>query len=34
MIIVDKALERRQLDGNPISIGMVGAGYMARAWPR
>ena len=30
MIIVDKALERRQLDGNPIRIGMVGAGYMGQ----
>jgi predicted homoserine dehydrogenase-like protein len=30
MIIVDKALERRQADGNPIRIGMVGAGYMGQ----
>ena len=30
MIIVDKALERRELDGNPIRIGMVGAGYMGQ----
>jgi predicted homoserine dehydrogenase-like protein len=30
MIIVDKALERRHLDGNPIRIGMVGAGYMGQ----
>ena len=30
MIIVDKALERRQQDDNPIRIGMVGAGYMGR----
>lgn len=30
MIIVDKALERRQLDNNPIKVGMVGAGYMGR----
>jgi predicted homoserine dehydrogenase-like protein len=30
MIIVDKALERRQLDNNPIRIGMVGAGYMGQ----
>jgi predicted homoserine dehydrogenase-like protein len=30
MIIVDKALERRQLDGNPVRIGLVGAGYMGR----
>jgi predicted homoserine dehydrogenase-like protein len=31
MIILDKALERRQQDGNPIRIGMVGAGYMGQA---
>jgi predicted homoserine dehydrogenase-like protein len=30
VIIVDKALERRQQDGNPIRIGMVGAGYMGQ----
>ena len=30
MIIVDTALERRQLDGNPIKIGVVGAGYMGQ----
>lgn len=30
MIIVDKALERRQQEGNPIKIGMVGAGYMGQ----
>ena len=30
MIIVDKALERRELDGNPIRVGMVGAGYMGQ----
>lgn len=30
MIIVDRALERRQQDDNPIRIGMVGAGYMGR----
>lgn len=30
MIIVDKALERRQQDDNPIRIGMVGAGYMGQ----
>ena len=30
MIIVDKALERRQQDNNPIRIGMVGAGYMGQ----
>jgi predicted homoserine dehydrogenase-like protein len=30
VIIVDKALERRQLDNNPIRVGMVGAGYMGQ----
>jgi predicted homoserine dehydrogenase-like protein len=30
MIIVDTALERRQQEGNPIKIGMVGAGYMGQ----
>jgi predicted homoserine dehydrogenase-like protein len=31
MIIVDTALERRQQDGHPISIGIAGAGYMGQA---
>jgi predicted homoserine dehydrogenase-like protein len=31
MIIVDTALERRQQDGNPIRIGIAGAGYMGQA---
>jgi predicted homoserine dehydrogenase-like protein len=30
MIIVDKALERRHAEGNPIRVAMVGAGFMAR----
>lgn len=30
MIIVDSALEKRQQAGNPIRVGMVGAGFMAR----
>ena len=30
MFIVDTALERRQQEGNPIKIGMVGAGYMGQ----
>ena len=30
MIIIDKALERRQREGNPVRIGMIGAGFMAR----
>jgi len=30
MIIVDKALERRARAGNPVRVGLVGAGYMGR----
>jgi predicted homoserine dehydrogenase-like protein len=30
MIIVDTALNQRQRDGNPICVGLVGAGYMGR----
>jgi predicted homoserine dehydrogenase-like protein len=30
MIIVDEALQRRHEDGNPIKIGLVGAGFMGR----
>ena len=30
MIILDKALEQRQKQGNPIRVAMVGAGYMGR----
>lgn len=30
MIIVDTALERREKDGQPIRVGIVGAGYMGR----
>jgi predicted homoserine dehydrogenase-like protein len=30
MIIVDTALERRHEEGNPVRIGLVGAGYMGR----
>jgi predicted homoserine dehydrogenase-like protein len=30
VIIVDRALERRELDNNPIRVGMVGAGYMGQ----
>jgi predicted homoserine dehydrogenase-like protein len=30
MIIVDGALERREAEGKPVRVGMVGAGYMAR----
>jgi predicted homoserine dehydrogenase-like protein len=30
MIIIDKALEKRHQEGNPIRVAMVGAGFMAR----
>ena len=30
MIIVDKALEKRHEEGNPIRVAIVGAGYMGR----
>jgi predicted homoserine dehydrogenase-like protein len=30
MIIVDRALAQREIDGNPIRVGMVGAGAMGR----
>ena len=30
MFIVDRELERRELSGTPIRVGMVGAGFMAR----
>jgi predicted homoserine dehydrogenase-like protein len=30
MIIVDKALEKRQREGNPVRVAMVGAGFMGR----
>jgi len=30
MIIVDKALEERERSGNPIRVGLIGAGYMGR----
>ena len=30
MIIVDSALERREREGRPIQVGLVGAGYMGR----
>jgi predicted homoserine dehydrogenase-like protein len=31
VIIVDQALERREQDGSPIRVGLVGAGFMGRA---
>jgi predicted homoserine dehydrogenase-like protein len=30
MIIIDKALEKRQQEGHPIRVAMVGAGFMGR----
>jgi predicted homoserine dehydrogenase-like protein len=30
MIIVDTALEKRHQEGNPIRVGVIGAGYMGR----
>jgi predicted homoserine dehydrogenase-like protein len=30
MILVDTALRRRQQEGNPVRVGLVGAGYMGR----
>ncbi|MCL4475995.1 MAG: SAF domain-containing protein [Nitrospirae bacterium] len=30
MIILDKALEKRQQEGNPVRVAMVGAGFMGR----
>lgn len=34
MIIVDSALAKRQKDGNPIRVGLVGAGYMGKGMTR
>ena len=30
MIIVDRALRQRAAEGNPVRVGMIGAGFMAR----
>ena len=30
MIIMDKALEKRQQEGNPVRVAMIGAGFMGR----
>src|SRR5262245_28056608 len=30
MVIVDSALKRRAEEGNPVRVGMIGAGFMAR----
>ncbi len=34
MIIVDRALERRDEEGRPVRVGLVGAGYMGRGITR
>ncbi|MGS0685718.1 NAD(P)H-dependent oxidoreductase [Nakamurella sp. GG22] len=34
MIVVDSALARRQRDGRPIRVGMIGAGFMGRGVAR
>ena len=34
MIITDRALEQRERDGNPIRVGMTGAGFTGRAIAR
>ncbi len=34
MIIVDTALAEREREGNPVRVGLVGAGYMGRAIAR
>lgn len=31
MILVDKALEKREAEGNPVRVAMVGAGFMGKA---
>lgn len=30
MILVDKALEKREQEGNPVRVGLIGAGFMGR----
>ena len=34
MIIVDSSLEKRRKDGNPVRVGLVGAGYMGKGMTR
>jgi predicted homoserine dehydrogenase-like protein len=34
VIIVDSALQQRERDGNPVRVGMIGAGYMGRGLAR
>src|SRR5208282_4501754 len=31
MVIVDTALEKKEKEGNPVRVGIVGCGYMGRA---
>jgi len=33
MIIVDRALKKREEEGKPIRVGMIGAGFMGRGSP-
>ncbi len=30
MIIIDNALNKRELENNPIRVGLIGAGFMAK----
>ena len=30
MILIDKALEKREREGNPVRVGLIGAGFMGR----
>ena len=34
MIVIDEALARREAEGRPVRVGMIGAGFMARAIAR
>ncbi|MFZ0013567.1 MAG: NAD(P)-dependent oxidoreductase, partial [Acidimicrobiia bacterium] len=34
MIIVDKALESRAIEGRPVRVGLIGAGYMGLGMSR
>jgi predicted homoserine dehydrogenase-like protein len=31
LIIVDAALEKREKEGKPIRVGLIGAGFMGRS---
>ena len=30
MVIVDTALKKREAEGNPVKVAVIGAGYMGR----